>query len=113
MTSDVQSKLQRKMTDATQLQTDEPKLADLSWAKLTWEGNALRDHDWTFELISGAVSDATPSFPDITLKAPCPVLMIAPSTAPHAEVHYRALEERLKHAWRFYHEKPQIGRAHV
>jgi hypothetical protein len=32
--------------------------------------------------------------------------MIAPSTAPDADVHHRDLEERLKHAWPFYHEKP-------
>ena len=73
---------------------------------MTWEGNVLRDHGWTFELIGGSALPTTPQFDDITLRAPCPVLMIAPSTAPDADVHHRALEERLKHAWPFYHEKP-------
>ena len=88
------------------IQTDAPLLAGLPWADMTWEGNVLRDHGWTFELIGGSTLPTTPQFDDITLRAPCPVLMIAPSAAPDADVHHRALEERLKHAWPFYHEKP-------
>jgi TIR domain len=89
------------------IQTDAPLLAGLPWTDMTWEGNVLLHHGWTFELIGGsALPTTTPQFDDITLRAPCPVLMIAPSTAPDADVHHRALEERLKHAWPFYHEKP-------
>ena len=32
--------------------------------------------------------------------------MIAPSTASKADLHYLSLEERLKHAWPFYHDPP-------
>ena len=67
----------------------------------------MRDHGWTVELIAGNMLQATPDFPDITLAAPCPVLMIAPSQAPGVDEHHLALEERLKHAWPFYHEPPQ------
>jgi hypothetical protein len=88
------------------IQTDAPMLADLPWAKMSWEGNLLRDHGWTFEMVGGSALSTTPHFDDITLRAPCPVLMIAPSTAPDADIHHRDLEERLKHAWPFYHEKP-------
>jgi hypothetical protein len=87
------------------LQADEPQFAALPWAQMTWEGNSLRDYGWTFEFIHSALL-TTSQFDDITLRAPCPVLMLAPSTAPDAAVHYRALEEGLKHAWPFYHEKP-------
>jgi hypothetical protein len=36
--------------------------------------------------------------------------MIAPSSAPDAEGHHRAVEERLKQAWPFYHEPPHLVR---
>ncbi len=93
------------------LHTTDPELANLPWAQTAWEGNTLCDHGWTFELINDKArehfQDTTQGLPDITLKAPCPVLMIAPSSAPDTEVHYRAIEERLKHAWPSYHEPPQ------
>ena len=81
------------------MQTDEPVLADLSWPDMEWEGENLCDHGWTFEQIGGYDLNTSPDFPDVTLKAPCPVLMIAPRQASHAEQHHRALEERLKNAW--------------
>src|SRR5262249_3910176 len=34
------------------LHTDAPELANFPWAEATWEGNLLRDHGWTFELIN-------------------------------------------------------------
>jgi len=86
------------------LQTDTPALAGLPWADTAWEGNVLRDHGWTFELIGGSVGATLLEFDDITLRTPCPVLLIAPSAAPDADLHHRALEERLKPAWPFYHE---------
>ena len=88
------------------LQSDEPILADLSWPDVEWETNNLCDHGWTFEQIGGYDLSTSPDFPDVTLKTPCPVVMIAPRQAPGAEQHHRALEERLKHAWPFYHETP-------
>src|SRR5262245_28531268 len=36
------------------IQTDAPILAGLPWTDITWEGNMLRDHGWTFELIGGS-----------------------------------------------------------
>jgi hypothetical protein len=93
------------------LHTDAPELANFPWAEATWEGNLLRDHGWTFELINDKtlhnLPNTTPGSPVVELKAPCPVLMIAPSTAPDAEGHHRAVEERLKRAWPSYHEPPQ------
>lgn len=85
------------------LQTEDPTLAELPWAETTWEGSLLRDHGWTFELIPvkalATASLTTLDFPDITLKAPCSVLMIAPSSAPDTDPHHRDWEEQLKQAW--------------
>lgn len=95
------------------LHTTDPELANLPWARTAWEGETLCDHGWTFELINEYALEhfqgTTQALPDVILKAPCPVLMIAPSTAPGADAHYRALEERLKHAWPSSHESPQLA----
>jgi hypothetical protein len=88
------------------IQTEAPVLAGLPWANMTWEGNALRDYGWTFELIGGSALPATPQFDDITLRAPCPVLLIAPSTAPDADVHHRALENASSTPGRFTMRSP-------
>ncbi len=96
------------------LHTDDPELADLPWTETTWEGNSLCEHGWTFELINDKtlhnLPNTAPGSPVIELKAPCPVLMIAPSAASDAEGHHRAVEERLKQAWPFYHEPPLLVR---
>ena len=57
------------------IQTDMPILANSPWAAMTWEGNMLRDHGWTFELIGGSACLLL-QFDDITLRS-CPVLMIS------------------------------------
>lgn len=49
---------------------------------------------------------AAPPYPDVALRAPCSVMRIAPSQAPDADTHKRALEGRLNHAWPIYHEPP-------
>ena len=90
------------------IHTQDPTLAELSWVATTWEENSLFENGWTFELIAAPPQDTAGDFPDILLKAPCPVLMIAPGTMPDTLSHHRAFEERLKHAWRFYHEPPQL-----
>jgi hypothetical protein len=94
------------------LHTDDPELANLPWAETTWEGNNLCEHGWTFELINDKtlqnLSHTTPGSPLIELKVPCPVLMVAPSSAPDAEGHHRAVEERLKRAWPLYRGQPDL-----
>ncbi len=84
-------------------QIEDPTFAELPWAETIWEGQLLRDHGWTFEFISAtALEDSlstTPDFPDIALKAPCSVLMIAPSSAPDVIPHHRDWEEQLKYVW--------------
>ena len=96
------------------LHTTDPDLATFPWAQMAWEGNNLCAHGWTFELINDRVLEhfqgTSQSLPDITLKAPCPVLLIAPSDAPDVEVHLLALEERLKNAWQSPHEPPRWAR---
>ena len=90
------------------IQTSDPKLSELPWVYTTWEENLLFHQGWTFELIATPPQDAVGDFPDILLKAPCPVLMVAPGTGSDTLSHHRALEERLKQAWPFYHEPPQL-----
>ena len=90
------------------LQTEDPELAALPWVETAWRGTSLSEHGWTFELITSSTLNAVPDVTDVTLlKTPCPVLLIAPGAAPDAALHHRALEERLKNAWPFYHEPPQ------
>ena len=87
------------------IQTNASNLAELPWVNTTWEDRSLFQNGWTFELTAPQLQDTATDFSDILLKAPCPVLMIAPGT--ESESHHRALEERLKHAWPFYHDPPQ------
>ncbi|WP_089945404.1 toll/interleukin-1 receptor domain-containing protein [Candidatus Entotheonella palauensis] len=88
------------------IHTEDPELAELPWAQAAWNGYTLCGQGWTFELIRGANLTATPIYPDITLRTPCPVLMITSPDAPSCDVHHRALEERLHRAWPVHHEPP-------
>ncbi|MBM4257663.1 MAG: toll/interleukin-1 receptor domain-containing protein [Deltaproteobacteria bacterium] len=93
------------------LQIEDSHLAELPWTETRWQGLLLRNHGWTFELINpeflNGSLDQTPDFSDITLKTPCSVLLIAPSSAPDTESHQRDLEEHLKHAWPVFHDSVQ------
>ncbi|ETW93739.1 MAG: hypothetical protein ETSY1_37875 [Candidatus Entotheonella factor] len=88
------------------IHTDDPELAALPWAQAVWNGYTLCEQGWTFELIREANLTATPNYPEITLRTPCPVLMITSPEAPNCDVHHRALEERLHRAWPVHHEPP-------
>jgi hypothetical protein len=86
------------------IHTTDPQLAALPWSHLTWQGQRLcKTTDWTFELTAVTPESIAPLFPDVTLRAPCTVLMIAPpppATKPDsADSHYRGLEEHLLRAW--------------
>lgn len=89
------------------LQTTDPWLAAQLWAQMTWETQRLHEHGWTFQLVPDAPPGTTHVWPDITLRTPCPVLLLTPSHAPQVDVHHRAWEERLHRAWPSYHEAPQ------
>ncbi len=88
------------------IHTGDPELAAWPWAQTVWNGYTLWEQGWTFELVGETTLSATPSYPDVTLHTPCPVLMITSPDAPSSDVHHRALEERLHRAWPVHHEPP-------
>ena len=92
------------------IHTHDATLAALPWRATSWEGYPLYDQGWTFELITDTVLQDPPDQAEVTLlKAPCPVLMIAPGTTPDVTAHRSALEEQLQKAWPFYDEKPHYA----
>ncbi len=87
------------------IQTEDPLLASLPWQLTSHDDKPLVEEGWTFELISAEADSTTVSFRSATLRAPCPVLMIAPDLPGGPDIDEtlcrRAFEECLDRVWKF------------
>ena len=91
------------------IETDSHRIADLPWRECSWLEQPLVDLGWTFELNPFSSANRQPSFADIHVQTPCPVLaIIPPLTGPNdrsIENHRHALQEALDNAWPIYKDR--------
>ncbi|MEE8587312.1 MAG: toll/interleukin-1 receptor domain-containing protein, partial [Acidobacteriota bacterium] len=96
------------------IQCIDPLMRRQPWIRTAWRGNLLAQEHWTFELTApqdGHGDRRMDRFSNFLFRAPCSVLIAAPEGrgAPRldSQTHFRAVVNRLGHAWETAFEKPQ------